>query len=60
LQPAVPTVFQDVSNPLLAQLAIFAKSLDYLEHHEYLDRKYHPNGHLPDGSKLPAEGGASS
>jgi hypothetical protein len=60
LQPAVPTVFQDVSNPLLAQLAIFAKSLDYLEHHEHLNRKYHPNAHLPDGSKLLTEGGGSS
>jgi len=34
MQTYVPTVFQDISNPLLSQLAIFAKSMDYLEHHE--------------------------
>ena len=31
MQTYVPTVFQDNSNPLLSQLAIFAKSLDFLD-----------------------------
>ncbi|CDW80830.1 swi snf and rsc complex subunit ssr2 [Stylonychia lemnae] len=31
LQTYVPTVFQDCSNPLLSQLAIFAKSLEYID-----------------------------
>ncbi len=43
LQTYVPTVFQDTSNPLLSQLAIFAKSLDYLEHHESNKNHHHLN-----------------
>ena len=31
MQTYVPTVFQDCSNPLLSQLAIFAKSLDCID-----------------------------
>jgi Myb-like DNA-binding domain len=34
MQTYIPTVFQDLSNPLLSQLAIFAKSLEYLESHD--------------------------
>lgn len=36
LQDNLPTVFQDASNPLLSQLAIFAKSLEYLEMHDQM------------------------
>lgn len=43
MQTYVPTVFQDISNPLLSQLAIFAKSMDYLEHHESQNPNPHPN-----------------
>lgn len=31
MQTYVPTVFQDLSNPLLSQVAVFAKSLDYID-----------------------------
>ncbi len=36
LSTYVPTVFQDLSNPLLSQLAIFAKSLEYMNTHDKL------------------------
>lgn len=53
MQTYVPTVFQDTSNPLLSQLAIFAKSLDYMEHHpEGLRQNLHQSIEKPEEDQI--------